>query len=332
MDKKGQVYIIAAILLSVVVFAVASVSNVARQEKFKGDFEKLSTNYEREGSKLINTVLNTGEDAGAIFGDFTYAFTAYSKTQNPQFGLIYALDYKGKVHVGNYLRDTIYLGYKGTGDKKTIIELPGCFENVTATISFEAFTQQFTQSLPLTQLAYCVKEIEEPTDQGKTIYVAIKNAWYPFKLTPGKPQLMIVSRMEQEEQRKVFVGGEGFVKVGSICKDIGKGECEEIQDKYGICVWNEDAGKCLPKEESAEGAVAGETEQQVTTPSPLGEVNPEVAELEKLIKDLQLKIDQINYELEHTTNTVYIKQLREQLKDYNKKLDEAKRKLEQLTG
>ncbi len=237
MRKKGQVYIIAAILLSVVIFALASVTNIAKQEKFKGDFEKLSRNYETEGSKLINTVVSTeGDKVGEKFGKFTYDFTAYSKTQNSQFGLIYVLDYGGRVYIGNYLKGEIYVD-DGSGMP---FKLLGCFEEVPASISFGTLGANFDiKSSPLKE---CVKDIPEPSE-NKTIYIAVNNSWYPFELTPGKPQMMVVSKMEQQEQVKVFIGGEGFLKKENHCKDLGRDLCRELEE-YDICEWDEDRGRC----------------------------------------------------------------------------------------
>ncbi len=247
MDKKGQVYIIAAILLSVVIFAMASVSNVAKQEKFKGDFEKLSKNYETEGSRLINTIINTKSNVGEVFKEFTYAFTAYSKTQNPQFGLIYVLDYNGTVHIGNYLKDKITIAYIENGNPR-FMNLDGCFGSVQSSVAFGTLASTFTTTVP--GIVQCVSSINETKDY--MVYVIIKNSWYPFKLTPNKPQLMIVSRMEQEEQRKVFIGGEGFAKEGNICKELTPNECRLAED---YCVLAE--GRCKPIEESLAAVAEG---------------------------------------------------------------------------
>ncbi|MEM4245401.1 MAG: hypothetical protein QXR60_04330, partial [Candidatus Nanoarchaeia archaeon] len=221
-------------------------SNVAKQEKFKGDFEKLSTNYETEGTRLINTIINTEGNVSDRFKEFTYAFTAYSKTQNPQFGLIYVLDYNGTVHIGNYLKDEITVAYFESESNPQFIGLTGCFDSVQSSVSFGALTNTFTT--PITDINLCVKEINEPyskPNKPKFVHIIIKNSWYPFELIQNKPQLMMVSRMEQEEQRKVFIGGEGFAKEGNMCKELTKQLCEYAK---AYCVWVNDT--CKPIEES----------------------------------------------------------------------------------
>ncbi len=239
MHKKGQIYVVAAILLSVVIFGIASITNVAKQEELKGDFERLSGNYETEGSKLINSVIDSGEEVGPRFGNFTYLFTSYSKTQNPQFGLIYIFDYKEVVYIGNYLTDPIQVEYKdATGSQ--ILNLTGCFGSVELSVTFGDLTTSFTSNIM--DLEKCVQEIPEPLDNK--LFVAIRDSWYPFELIPGKPQLMVVSKMEQSEQRKVFVGGEGFLKVDNHCNGLEEAACKSLE----VCIWDDDKGKCRQNE------------------------------------------------------------------------------------
>lgn len=242
MRKKGQIYLIAAIILAAVIFVMTSVLNIAKQDKFRGDFEKLSQNYDVEGARLVNTVIQAGEDVGGRFGNFTYIFTGYSKTQNSQFGLIYVLGYKGMVYIGNYLPEDIYVVYVA-GANEEQVNLTGCFDAVGASVSFGPLTRSFESVVPEINMGDCVKEIEEPSD--KMLHVAIGSSWYPFKVIEGKPQLMVVSKMEQEGQRKVFVGGEGFVQEENYCSSYDNEEKCKKHEK--ICEWHE--GICEPKEE-----------------------------------------------------------------------------------
>ena len=57
MNKKGQIYILAALILSIVVFSLSQTINKFQQEELEEDFEKLSDNYELESSKLINSLI-----------------------------------------------------------------------------------------------------------------------------------------------------------------------------------------------------------------------------------------------------------------------------------
>jgi hypothetical protein len=310
MNKKGQIYIIAAILLSVVIFAIATVTNVAKQEKFKGDFEKLSNNYELEGAKLINTIANTQGDVGSKFGKFTYDFTAYSKTQNPQFGVIYVLDYNNTVYVGNYMTGEVYVD----SGSPTLTNLQGCFGKVGASVSFGALSATF-DTTPF-ELDKCVKNMSEPP--LKKIYMLIGDAWYPFQLVSGKAQLMVVSQMEQAEQRKVFIGGEGFIKeTEAYCEMLndqsyGKSLCMEIESKKGPCYFDQKDVECkvnlesvsaLQEELSGTQTLAGlqaqlvlaEQQLQTLKNQPPSGLSP--TQLEQQKQQLKSQIDQLKKDI-----------------------------------
>lgn len=263
MGKKGQIYIIAAIILSAVIFAIVSVTNLARQEQFRGDFEKLSQNYEREGSRIINLAVKERTDATGRFGNFTYLFTSYSKTQNPKFGLVYVLDHQGKVTIGNYLKESVAID-TGTEPK---LEIPGCFENVEASVAFGKLSVNFGVNDP--SIGACIQTVDEPA--SKKLYVEIENQWYPFELVADKPQLMIVSRMQQEEQKKVFVGGEGFVKEEDHCKDLSSNRCGEFKSCEGNYQnLNSPAGSqtlehsCTKKSDNIAEKLKGDTDEKNT--------------------------------------------------------------------
>ena len=107
MKKRGQIYILAALILIFVIFILVSQSNVIRELVLENDFERLTKNYEAESSRFVNSLLAAKENISDKFLEFTIYFTSYSKTQNPDFGLIYLFDYDNKLHIGNYLNESI---------------------------------------------------------------------------------------------------------------------------------------------------------------------------------------------------------------------------------
>jgi hypothetical protein len=205
MNKKGQIYILAALILSIVVFSLSQTINKFQQEELEEDFEKLSDNYELESSKLINSLINTEGNILDPFSKFTLLFTSYSKAQNPDFGLIYSLDYAGEVQIGNFLNQPIIVD-NGTTSKQDLNTLNGCYDKISAVITFQGLS--FDAGIDLKDIEDCTLTIPSTNN----IWLQIGEFWYPFEIESGKPQIMIVSRLEAQEQRQVFVGGEGFVR------------------------------------------------------------------------------------------------------------------------
>ena len=219
MNKRGQIYLLAAIIFAIAIYGVSSIVNKAEQQGLKGDFEKLSENYEAESKIFINSLLGeTSLDTKfEAYAEFTAAFTSYSKSQDSSFGLIYAYSSKVssniyRVEIGNFLDQSIGVTAVGTGGETNV---NGCYEKVGATIDLGqdiSFTSPiyysiisdciYSNDLPLTQLSICIR---------------IGDVYYPLEINPEAPQVMVVSRLEEGEQRKVFIGGEGFKEGGSAC-------------------------------------------------------------------------------------------------------------------
>ena len=45
LNKKGQIYLLAALILGFVIYGLSTVVNKSEQQKIEGDFERLSDNY-----------------------------------------------------------------------------------------------------------------------------------------------------------------------------------------------------------------------------------------------------------------------------------------------
>ena len=212
MDKRGQVYILAALIISVVVFILVLRPNVVVQEKFEDDFEKLSGNYEYESTRFTNSLINQELGVSSSFFNFTLLFTSYSKSQNPNFNLIYAFGFDDKINIGNFMEEQIVID---DGDNQYILN--GCYDKINAVIEFQGLN--FESDIDYKDVEECLLTI----DFTENICINMGDLWYPYELK-NKPQIMIVSREEAEEQRKVFIGGEGFVKSGGTCGDGEDGD------------------------------------------------------------------------------------------------------------
>lgn len=244
MNKRGQVYLLAVLILAVIIYTLYNVENKVEQEKLEDNFEKLAQNYDIESSKIINSLINSNDDLFLGFSNFTFLFTSYSKSQNPDFGLIYAFNNENKIQVGNFLNKAILIDsddIEGNGNEQII---DGCLEKTPATITFQGLT--LTANLDITELENCKASLA----YTPRIWVQIDGLWYPFEININKPQIMIISKQEAVQQRKVYIGGEGFVKEDTyrppiiICRNIeDKKECQQY---YPKCKWiGGEEGRCI---------------------------------------------------------------------------------------
>ena len=202
MRKRGQVYLLVAIILGFVLFVLYSKTNIVRKTVVEDDFEELSKNYEIESSKFVNTLLKVEKEVGNAFKNFTVLFTSYSKTKNPDFGLIYAFDYQDKLYVGNYLNQSITVK-KGVETK----QLQGCYDKVKTSISVGGLSLE-VKDIDYKVLGECTWETN--SIEGKPtylIYIIINDIEYEIEVISRSPELVIVSRETKGADQKVYTKG-----------------------------------------------------------------------------------------------------------------------------
>ena len=192
MDKRGQIYILIAIILAGVIFLLVSQSNVIREKLFVDRFEQISQNYVTEGNKLINSLLTEEATSGhKKFFDFTDEFVSYLEKQEPDVGVVYVLNYKKEVQIGNYLDTSIIINNKDV--------LSGCKEKVEASVGVGGISGRFDQ--PLSYIYGCNLTLSGINNIKITTADGIE---YDFKIKEGEPQLQTVIREDEKNQTKVF--------------------------------------------------------------------------------------------------------------------------------
>jgi len=249
MSKKGQVFILAAILLSVVLFSLAAIRNKSEQRQIKGDFEALSENYQIEASRLINSAITQpGIDPHDAFKSFSMMFTSYAKGKNPEYGLIYILSFEDKIQVTNFLNRDIKVIGCGVGGAEYSVTIPGGFDNINANLNFEGFNIK-AGIVPADLQFVCGNISELSGDQqvgvpcaylypGESVTemelaVMIDDAPYKSCIKKGVPEIMQVGIMRQGEQAKVSATGSCISE--DFCEGLDQGQCGTCGGD--VCFW-----------------------------------------------------------------------------------------------
>jgi hypothetical protein len=89
MNKKGQFYLIAAILFCLAIFSVTIQFNKLEEKILLDDFKELSENYATEAPKVINTAIEENQDPKENLDEFTEDFVAYARRRDPNIVFIY---------------------------------------------------------------------------------------------------------------------------------------------------------------------------------------------------------------------------------------------------
>ncbi len=106
MNKRGQVFIIAAIILAIALFSVSVTYNSISVAPPLTEYRKLSENYLSEYPKVANFArYNNDRINEADFIDsFTDTFLSFARTKEPNFGIFYTYkDSNGNVNIVNTL-------------------------------------------------------------------------------------------------------------------------------------------------------------------------------------------------------------------------------------
>lgn len=275
MQKRGQIYLLVAVVIAIVVFGLMTIVNKVSQEDIKSQFEQLSDNYASESSKLINSLIaDPNVDISSAFVNFTLMFTSYAKTINPKFGLIYAFYYNDKLYIGNYLDTRISVGCDGC--RKVVVD--GCFETIPATVDFGGLDLSVDVYNTVIH-GQCDTIFVKGTDfqnDPDSVYITIKDVPYSFKIKKGHPEIIIVGWEKRNEQRKVFTEGNFIeaseaepITLGQICGEAANlDNCDQSVCQVSIttntcyircesyssieecnldpqsCVWSEERGGC----------------------------------------------------------------------------------------
>ena len=108
MNKRGQIFLIAAIIFVMSIYSVAIEYNTIKTYPTPEDYKDLSENYQTEYPKIINFALYNGTNPVEAIDNFTIAFLEEAKKKDPNFGVFYIYkDSTGNLHIVNTLNNKV---------------------------------------------------------------------------------------------------------------------------------------------------------------------------------------------------------------------------------
>ncbi len=205
MEKKGQLYLLTALLIGLILFILLSPTNVIKRTVAESRFEETSKNFEIESAKFINYLIKNNKDVETSFLNFTILFTSYSKTKNPDFGLIYAFIYDKTLYMGNYLDDTVNFYFESS-----TYGLIGCFSDVNTTFSIAGLNINI-HNIDLANFLHCQTTASvlgsDPYMLDIDVLEPNNPSSFTVELAEGHPELVIVTKEKKGETRKVYTKG-----------------------------------------------------------------------------------------------------------------------------
>jgi len=149
MNKRGQFYIITAIIFIAVIFSLVAISNYIKPNPSPDKFYQAAENYFYEVSRVFDYSLS--EDPSNLadkVDEFTTDFITYGTNIDPKMELIYIYGNEKKVVVMNYAEEKrqIDVKYKDA-EWQNYGLISGGKEKLKTSVSIWSFTLEITQEI-----------------------------------------------------------------------------------------------------------------------------------------------------------------------------------------
>lgn len=132
MNNKGQIYIFAAVIISVILFGLTITYNKIEQKRLSADFNTLSDNYNLESARFLNALIenpsSSDDSLDNRFLRFSTEFSSYARSKDPNYELFYVFAKENKLYLGNFLNKAVFI--EGEEDDKLV----GCYDKIEANI------------------------------------------------------------------------------------------------------------------------------------------------------------------------------------------------------
>ena len=155
MYKKGQFFIVFAIVMIFFIALVTYQYNTAWSTVEIENFEELNENYAHEQNVVVNDAIYSGdspEDVAEVLQEFGEEYSSYSQEVDPNYGFyqIYYDPNSQKIYLQNFLSNGRTITLSGptlTGEEVVEFTIPSTSTTSTGTISLDVGGQIIEQSV-----------------------------------------------------------------------------------------------------------------------------------------------------------------------------------------
>mgnify|MGYP001598050381 CR=1 FL=1 len=202
MDKKGQIYILSAVIIAFIIYVIFTPSNIIRKSSEPSNFYDIAKNFERESAHFLNALITSNDPIYDEFLEFTVLFTSFSKTKNPEAGLVYTFVYDDVLYIGNYAEDTLEVNAEGRR-----ITVEGCLSDIDTSFSIGGLELEIPD-VDLGHYRQCLVEVPL-TYQLETIDLTLiepdgSRTEFSADFGENNPDLMIVAKEKQGASRRIY--------------------------------------------------------------------------------------------------------------------------------
>ncbi|MEK6839689.1 MAG: hypothetical protein AABX72_02005 [Nanoarchaeota archaeon] len=207
-SKRGQIYLVSALILVFILYMILTPTNIIKKSTESSNFEQIAKNFDRESAHFMNELIKTDQPVQRAMLNFTFLFSSYAKTKNPDFGLIYTFMYKDKLYLANYAHDRVIF----STEDASLASINGCLAHVQTSFS----TSGLSMNIPNVNIGTyqnCLKELPVPASFDNEIVMTIHeldtgmNTTFTSEITPYNPDLIIISKEKKGNIRRIYTKG-----------------------------------------------------------------------------------------------------------------------------
>lgn len=186
MNKRGQFYLVIALILSLTIYGVTYRVNSIAEPKLWEDFNHVSENYITESVIVANGALSRKGNVTDELRNFSAKFLQYAQKRNPNLGLLYVYSDGDDISVRNYLDGS------GTIGNQTVF---GANQDLIQDVTVRIGGKEFIYKVPVTSENFGDDWTGMAMD-NVPFNLSIAGIIHPFQLENNSPEFKVIIRTE----------------------------------------------------------------------------------------------------------------------------------------
>lgn len=157
MNKKGQFYLLTAVILATVLWA--SLPSQQEETIVRPTFDVLRENFIAESPNVINYALLNEENVTEVFSSFVEEFIRFGETRQVEFGVVYLIRTANGLEVGNFIGEEVKVEVYGVVESLSPGQLGTYPSGPTSTIYLDETPFRYTFNNDPVQFKALFKQI-----------------------------------------------------------------------------------------------------------------------------------------------------------------------------
>jgi len=200
MTKRGQFYIITALIIAAIVFGLTTAMNYATVHPAPAQFYDLSKNFEAESTQVIDYGVYSGaRDIQGNVKNFTKAFLEYAIEKDPNIELFYIYGNSTALTIVNYGKNESGI----TTEKGSTENLAGGSALTVSQINYQISEKTFSQDI--TERAANFAKISTTVNPGDWVKINIAGIVYDFNLKNQDQFRFIIKTTTSTKETQIVV-------------------------------------------------------------------------------------------------------------------------------